>query len=516
MAFSEVAMKNLDIFTDVLKMDKRTPILFEKNGFVVLTPAIQNNPQQSRFDILSANMGLILAYEKSGIIAIRYFEEILVADIQLFKRHLTSGDCVVFGSKSPKWEYKVKSQDGAYSIVLLRNQKEIALQSFDRDSFIEYMRDQLANPPQYNVIEHTETVQENNSVTFQNVPMENVLPNIHQYISAKGFRYAHASIANLYLSLRSKPFVILSGISGTGKTKIVQLFAEAVGASYDNGGYRLISVRPDWSDSSDLLGYTDLKGAYVRGQLADVVLHALDNPQQPHFVVLDEMNLARVEYYLSDYLSVVESRDWHGERIETAPLFTIGEQSYHLPDNVYIIGTVNMDETTHPFSKKVLDRANSIEFNDIHLTAFDMLEQDGVDAEPMGLSNAYFKSSYLYLKDVYEHYPELVRDASEQLEAINALLKDIYAQVGYRVRDEICFYLAYNEELGLLAAHEAIDFCVMQKILPRIAGAGNAVEDVLQALVQLCEDNDYARSLQKLRDMQSRLAAQGFVSFWSA
>src|SRR5690606_20138928 len=129
---------------------------------------------------------------------------------------------------------------------------------------------------------------------------------IHLYITSKGFNYTLSNIKNLYLSIRSKPFVIISGISGTGKTKIVQLFAEAIGATESNGQFKLIPVRPDWSDSSELLGYIDLQGIFKKGPLTEMIEHAESNPELPHFVLLDEMNLARVEYYFSDVLSVME------------------------------------------------------------------------------------------------------------------------------------------------------------------------------------------------------------------
>lgn len=353
----------------------------------------------------------------------------------------------------------------------------------------------------------------------------NIIKQIYNFISARGFLYSDKDITNLYLSLRSKPFVILSGISGTGKTKIVQLFANAVGATQENGRYRLISVRPDWSDSSDLLGYTNLKGEFVCGQLTDMVIRASTNSEQPHFVVLDEMNLARVEYYLSDYLSVIESREFVNGQIETAPLVRVDKKEYGLPDNLYIIGTVNMDETTYPFSKKVLDRANSIEFNEINLTSYNMLSGQNEEVSPKNVYNNQFVSQYLYLKDAYPQHEETIEMVSIYLENINQHLKEIYAQVGYRVRDEICFYMIYAKETDL-SELEAMDFCIMQKILPRISGAGPDVEDLLKALykefasveyvekVAIPAAAKYPQSAKKVQEMIKRLGRQGFTSFW--
>jgi energy-coupling factor transporter ATP-binding protein EcfA2 len=198
------------------------------------------------------------------------------------------------------------------------------------------------------------------------IEVRNMLKKFTSFIRNRGFSYPDLLIENFYLSLKTKPFVILAGVSGTGKTKLVKLFAEAVGASTDNGQFTLIPVRPDWSDPSDLIGYKDLSGVFRPGPLTQVLVEAAQphNRDKPFFVCLDEMNLARVEHYFSDLLSILETQQWSGDRIVTDPVIrreTLDTEDdrdrygeLYLPDNVYIIGTVNMDETTHPFSKKVL------------------------------------------------------------------------------------------------------------------------------------------------------------------
>ncbi|WP_332650072.1 McrB family protein [Lysinibacillus sp. 54212] len=386
------------------------------------------------------------------------------------------------------------------------------------------------NPIKYtnlDVLLSIDNENEEGEVIVDNVHLENLPSHTHAYLTSRGFLYSKENIANLYLSLRSKPFVIISGISGTGKTKIVQLFAESVGATEEDGQFKLISVRPDWSDSSDLLGYKNLQDEFVEGQLTEMVKRAHDNPQLPHFVVLDEMNLARVEYYLSEFLSIMESRrvGEDGE-VVSSTLVTTNDREFSLPNNLYIIGTVNMDETTHPFSKKVLDRANTIEFNDIRLTNFDMFEQETEEVAAVRVGNEQFESKYLYLKQAYPQNKELVQKVSTQLELINQQLQTIYAQVGYRVRDEICFYMLYNDEMNLLSENEAFDFCVMQKILPRISGADSTVEDLLKNLFEqfageayekdkaVSEDAPYPRSAKKVAEMLKRLHKDSFTSFW--
>ncbi|MBM7609147.1 energy-coupling factor transporter ATP-binding protein EcfA2 [Lysinibacillus composti] len=342
-----------------------------------------------------------------------------------------------------------------------------------------------------------------------------LIEHIYSYISSIGFSYSYSNIKNLFLSIRSKPFVIISGISGTGKTKIVQLFAEAIGATEKNGQFKLIPVRPDWSDSSDLLGYRDIKGEFVKGPLTEIVEHALDNPDLPHFVLLDEMNLARVEYYFSDVLSVMESRKKDGKgRFSSSPLLPSYDESLTLPGNLYVIGTVNMDETTYSFSKKVLDRANTIEFNEIDLLNFDSM-MDNEPIEPIRVSNDVLESTYIHLKDAFQTHEALIRKVSEKINTINDYLVPIHAQVGYRVRDEISFYMAHNTEGGmLLTENEAMDFCMMQKILPRISGTESVVRPVLKNLEE--ELKQYPKCTAKITEMIARLDDHGFVSFWTA
>ena len=360
-----------------------------------------------------------------------------------------------------------------------------------------------------------------------------LLTHIQTYITSRGFYYSKEDLYNFYLSLRSKPFVIISGISGTGKTKIVELFANSVGATEENGQFKLIPVRPDWSDSSDLLGYLTLQEEYKKGPLAEIVEHAMNYPTLPHFVLLDEMNLARVEYYFSDVLSVMESRK-KGIDGRTTSSYLVDPKFYQkeafgesaqgplcLTDNLYIIGTVNMDETTHPFSKKVLDRANAIEFNRIELNHFDFLT--GVhEKEPAKvISNDNLEASYIHLIDVFNEHQNLVKRISKDIEVVNKHLAKVNAQVGYRVRDEICFYMVHNTEADLLNEDEAMDFCYMQKILPRISG-GQVVRDVLMGLKEEWAPRDegvvpkYPRSVSKVEEMLGRLDVDGFTSFWIA
>ena len=229
---------------------------------------------------------------------------------------------------------------------------------------------------------------------------------IKSYIVAKGFSYEDGLVENFYLSLNSKPFVILAGTSGTGKTRLVKLFAEAIGATTANGRYQMVAVRPDWSDSSDLFGHVDLNGNFIPGAIIDFIKRAELDSIHPYILCLDEMNLARVEYYFSDVLSIMETRDFDSGRIVSDPLVpstyygsdvtAAGKYgTVRLPDNLYIIGTVNMDETTFPFSRKVLDRANTIEFSRVGLIPQTVPKEP---VAPLTVGNDFLVTKYLLLQ----------------------------------------------------------------------------------------------------------------------
>lgn len=377
----------------------------------------------------------------------------------------------------------------------------------------------------------TETHSESREKETVTLNDKELIEHVYSYIRSKGFYYKKEEVINLFLSLKTKPFVILSGISGTGKTKMVQWFAESVGATEVNGQFALIPIRPDWNDGSDLLGYVDIKGEFKEGPLTKVIKRAEKYPDLPYFVLLDEMNLARVEYYFSDILSVMESRKWKDGNMVSSNLLSeeIAGFDLKLPNNLYIIGTVNMDETTHPFSKKVLDRANTIEFNRIELGNLSFLhEQEQVN--PIVSDQESFASTYLHLKDVYVKNTTIVEQVTTELERMNAALQLTNAHVGYRVRDEICFYMAYNEEATLMEFSEAFDHCVLQKILPRIAGSDIRVDQLLKKLyvqftnkqyeedIELTEQElqsaKYPKSAAKVVEMLGRLRDDGFTSFW--
>ena len=356
-----------------------------------------------------------------------------------------------------------------------------------------------------------------------------IINKVENYIKNQGYNYTYNQLSNLYLSLKTKPFTILAGISGTGKSKIIRLLADSI-----NADYTLISVRPDWNDATDLIGYKNLDDKFIKGQLTKTILKAQQNKNKPHLICLDEMNLARVEYYLSDYLSIIESRKKVGQDIITDNIVEYQENNetikLHIPDNLYLIGTVNMDDTTFQFSRKVLDRANTIEFSDVDLD--NLFFETNEEVESLNVSNDFLKTTYLKTMDIEEEYREYAKEVNKKIIEINEILKKSQKQFAYRVRDEILFYMIENKKANLLDEDTAFDYQIMQKILPAINGSEQSVYQVLIDLLNfILETNDietveeaenhletttvkYENSAKKIIYMLKGYQNDGYVSYW--
>lgn len=358
-----------------------------------------------------------------------------------------------------------------------------------------------------------------------------VVDQVIQFVAAKGFVFDPWQVAAFITAVRTKPFVILAGISGTGKTKLPKLVAEATGARL-----RRIPVRPDWTDSSELLGYERLgEGAtFVPGRLLRVAREAENNPDQQFFLLLDEMNVARVEYYLAEVLSHLEERSRQADgSIASEPLLDTASDpewaQVRLPGNLTIIGSVNMDETTFGFSRKVLDRSFVIEFSSVSLSAVNEIGEVA-DAEPWPVAN--WRPSSLSLPEHPNHTHADVGRVISALETINAALAPLQMQVGYRVRDEIAMFVlsALDCPDSFVGDDESVinplDLAIAMKVLPRIQGTGPTLRTALDQLLVWADPSVSAESTtgietesfpfcaDRLQMMLQRLDDTGFTSFW--
>jgi hypothetical protein len=301
-----------------------------------------------------------------------------------------------------------------------------------------------------------------NGVTIKPVPVAPVpapkpnkavaaeLARVIEHLKGEKLYYPDELVWRYHISLMSKPFVILTGVSGGGKTRLTQVYAEAM-----NGKYCLVSVRPDWQSNDSLLGsYDILNKRFVPTEFCKHVYRAYQdwnrdrsnkNPKK-YFVCLDEMNLARAEYYFSDFLSRMEVEgDLRKIRLYDQPQGPEDEveQDLYIPPNLYITGTVNLDETTHTFSRKVLDRANIIKIDRIEIGhMLDLLRTD---------------------------YPvELLDFVGVHLKEINLRLAEAGQQFGYRTVREILDWVNEGYHSGYFNMADALDIQVVQKILVKL------------------------------------------------
>jgi energy-coupling factor transporter ATP-binding protein EcfA2 len=384
---------------------------------------------------------------------------------------------------------------------------------------------------------------------------------IENFIRSRGFNFGTKTLRAFFAALRAKPFVILAGNSGTGKSRLARLFAEAVGANVGNGRFQMVPVRPDWNDSSDLLGYFDLNGDFRPGHLVATLLRARAQRDKPFFLCLDEMNLARVEHYFSDFLSIIESRRRENGAVVTDPV--LGEEhirrmkreslpgdvakiledmqrgsiSIGFPPNLFVVGTVNMDETTQPFSRKVLDRANTLEFNEIDLEEGLNEDRPETPIPALDLSSAFLASELTSLNDLPTEHRDTAEKIASFLQSLNGSLALAGFEVGYRVRDEAIAFTVYALEAGM-SREEAEENIVLQKVLPRVQGSSPRIETALISLMKRLagdeevpdkEATDFTMRLEQLRvrpdasPVLRKLAGmllifreEGFTSFWLA
>ena len=299
---------------------------------------------------------------------------------------------------------------------------------------------------------------------------------IEAAIEKLGGHYPHGEVRRFHAALNFLPhkhFVILSGLSGTGKTQLALKYARAVHGLLSNTAQDPLlfecPVRPEWTDPSGLTGYYDvLTNRYVVPTFLEAVLVATAHRESPVFVILDEMNLARVEYYLSDVLSAIESGGALQLHSNGVPLEgTTGaavRAEIPLPPNLYIVGTINIDETTNPVSDKVLDRASVIDMSTVDVAGF--------------------------LASLASRYPELkaAKDASEQkLTEVHTLLSQYGLGFGYRVVEEFVRYHAFDAAHIHSSAESVTDQLLVQKILVRLRGSERQ-RPLLTGLDKICAD----------------------------
>lgn len=417
---------------------------------------------------------------------------------------------------------------------------------------------------------------------------------------------------NYLTALRTKPFMLLAGISGTGKSRIVRKLAQATvteelqrangytGEDFANdrwtlhspANFELIQVKPNWHNSMDVIGYLSNIPSphYVFTPFIEFIVKAWQHPEVPFFLCLDEMNLAPVEEYFAEFLSAIESRSFEGEEYLTDPIIkpfnsfgeevakmmvntlfpnftaadknsSLGKVVDHLetkgltlPKNLIVIGTVNMDETTFSFSRKVLDRAMSVEMNEVNYDSFltDTTDDDlkaivkALEENDDADLNTLLVDRHIEAREIIDNLGDDARFAIDYLKRINALLEGTPFKLGYRAANEALIYLQASYEFGQTNRIAALDNFTLMKILSRIEGDETKLkitdseadkERIAKAEVNVDEAKQYGEmniltalryiitnqlgeqdklhSVKKIDSMLSQLKRDHFVSFWN-
>lgn len=387
-----------------------------------------------------------------------------------------------------------------------------------------------------------------------------------------------STYSSFLTALCTKPFLLLAGISGTGKSRIVKEMAfascpdvaELRNDPVSPGNYLLVEVKPNWHDSTELLGYESaIKTGYVLTPFVKFLYKAMKHPEVPFFVCLDEMNLAPVEQYFAEFLSILESRKQQADgTILTEPLIRaevfrkypelcaemnglavrrerakgdylitdpaeeyipaeaeykiLCEEGLRIPQNVVVIGTVNMDETTHQFSRKVIDRAMTIEMNEVKFDSFFESSSELTYADDV-LPKEYFLPRHTTAGKALENMPDdaehLKANVPMLLEQLNEALADTPFKIAYRVQNELVLYFAalrqeeaHKETATADLLAMAMDQILMMKVLPRIEGDDELLEKPLERLAAYAQG--YPKASAKIKEMQERLGRSHFTSFW--
>lgn len=376
----------------------------------------------------------------------------------------------------------------------------------------------------------------------ENIEIKTILGERYLYMIKEKFEFKDlpevlkTDFARRYItSLLAKPFVILTGNSGTGKTRISKQFAEYLEWESDEGkkNWVIIPVGADWTDNTKILGYynplaEDGNGKYEKTKIVELIEEANRHKEIPYFVILDEMNLSHVERYFSDFLSHMETPD--------TPFELEGyTRRLDYPENMFVVGTVNIEETTYMFSPKVLDRANVIEFKPQKEDVFKVFSAAGTVGKMVpvndGSAQAFLKlakeirtGKFAVDEDLTHYYTDVDGDfTGSNLDYVEGVFSDIYEIVqkydfefAFRTVKEIRNYIAAAYELlekTEFNLNQIIDEQLLQKILPKIHGNKKEIGQMLEELTGLCDKYSLVLSKKKIEQMKGKLAKVQYASF---
>ena len=358
------------------------------------------------------------------------------------------------------------------------------------------------------------------------------------YLNNLGLLFNKQTVEDFLLSLKAKQFLILSGGTGTGKTQLAKAYGEYISpsgltitgpastmSSQDTSAknYLMVPIGSNWTDNKHILGYHNaITDKYYRTPSLNFLMRSNKDVTSPFILILDEMNLSHVERYLSDIISSMESKV--PIQLKTTGTNDIPEQ-IDLNNNLFVVGTVNMDETTYTFSPKVLDRSNVIEFEcttvSKYLSPNNSIYTPSGDVEFLqncmeGLECRDMKSNEIVELVRSQQNDRVISSLISDLDSIQRIMNDMRLPFGFRTVDEIMrfMYVAWiYEGRGQFTNWKRyMDSQIKQKIMPKIHG-NLSIQKALSELMTFCTEHDYPKSSSKLERMVETLNAHRYVSF---
>ncbi len=321
-------------------------------------------------------------------------------------------------------------------------------------------------------------------------------------IRSSGLIYSEDLLRRCVVSLLAKPFVLLTGTSGTGKTQLALKFSQWL---VGEDGYELVPVGADWTDNRQVLGhYNPFEEKFVSTRVLDLILRAHETPGAPFFLILDEMNLSHVERYFADFLSAMESGDpislhRNGPNVKTAAGEAV-EEEIRIPKNLFAVGTVNIDETTYMFSPKVLDRANVIEFSLTKTNLTDYMNASGSGLSKPKRAPEDRSSAFVSFHQKPRSKETLTTALGDDLSDTKTTITDLFSllegssmEFGFRTPSEFLKYCEIDHNLsdeGTWSRNTTCDIQILQKILPKLHGSRRRIESLLVGLASYCTDVD--------------------------
>lgn len=296
-----------------------------------------------------------------------------------------------------------------------------------------------------------------------------------------GFLYSEKDLINFHIAMKSSRLVILSGMSGIGKSGLIRMYGKALGLPKERTV--LIPVRPSWMDDGDLLGYVDMKNMIYRPAdtgLSELLIDASKNPDKMYIICFDEMNLARAEHYFAQFISVLENEEETKIRLYNPAMTSRIYNSSHYPaeiiigKNIMFAGTVNVDESTYKFSDKILDRANVITLKQGRfIDLANVRNSKEINAREITASEF---ESFRKFGDI-----ELTHEELKFLDELNdAFYKSgIMCGIGFRVAKQLDNYLKNIPDDINFTRDEGIDLQMVQRILTKIHGSTEQLKTLI-------------------------------------